>query len=232
MPREIPASASLLGMRGLFLVLATFSIAAAQAPHGPHQAPHPHHRRSAEEWQKILEREDRREWQKPEEVVAALGLEQDDHVADIGAGSGYFSVRFARAVGPEGKVYAVDIQQDLIDLLADRAEREGLPNLVPVLGAADNPRLPATVDWIFICDVAHHLEDRPTYYARLRHALDPQGRLAVIDFHKRETPVGPSVESRISRDQMIAELEQAGFRLAAEHDFLPYQYFLIFEASR
>lgn len=202
----------------------------AQKPH--HEEPgghHRHHDRSAEEWVEILEREDRDEWQKPDEVVGALALEPGQDVADIGAGSGYFSARIARVVGPQGKVFAVDIQQDLMDHLAARAEREGLPNLVPTLGTPDDPGLTAgSVDLIFICDVVHHIENRQPYYAKLAKALKPGGKLAIVDFYKRELPVGPDPGMKIAREEMIAELEQAGFSLDGEHELLPYQYFLVF----
>ncbi len=214
----------------LILLALLGSLAWAQKPH--HEEPGGHHRhreRSAEEWAQILERKDRDEWQKPDEVVGALGLESGQSAADIGAGSGYFSVRLARAVGPHGKVFAVDIQQDLIDHLAGRAKQQGLANLAPVLGSPHDPALAAaSVDLIFICDVVHHIENRQAYYTKLAKALRPGGRIAIVDFYKRELPVGPGVAMKIAKPAMIAELEQAGFELAAEHGFLPHQYFLIF----
>ena len=202
----------------------------AQKPH--HEEPGGHHRhreRSAEEWVEVLEREDRDAWQKPEKVVEALALKPGQDVADIGAGSGYFSARIAREVGPEGKVYAVDIQQDLMDHLAERADEEGLANLTPTLGTPADPNLPAgAVDLIFICDVVHHIENRQAYYAKLAQALKPGGRLAIVDFYKRELPVGPGAAMKIAKPDMIAELEQASFQLETEHHFLPHQYFLVF----
>jgi ubiquinone/menaquinone biosynthesis C-methylase UbiE len=217
-------------MSRLFLAALVATSVFAQKPHheeaGGH---HRHHDRSAEEWVEILEREDRGAWQKPDEVVAALGLDSGDVVADIGAGSGYFSVRLARAVGPKGQVYAVDIQQDLIDHLGKRAAEEALPSIAPTLGTADDPKLPSgTVDLIFICDVVHHIENRQAYYAKLAGALAPGGRIAIVDFHKRDLPVGPDMAMKIAKPDMIAELAEAGFQLETSHDFLPYQYFLIF----
>jgi ubiquinone/menaquinone biosynthesis C-methylase UbiE len=202
----------------------------AQIPHSEEPGgEHRHHDRSAAEWAEVLERKDRDEWQKPDEVVAALGLEPGQNVADIGAGSGYFSVRLARAAGPAGNVYAVDIQQDLIDHLAARAQAEGLANLAPTLGSPHDPALAASsVDLIFICDVAHHIENRQAYYAKLANALRPGGRIAIVDFYKRDLPVGPGVAMKIAKADMIAELAQAGFALQGEHGFLPYQYFLVF----
>ena len=217
--------------RIVFATLLMTAASFAQKPH--HEEPgghHQHHDRTAEEWADILERKDRDEWQKPDEVVAALELKGGESVADIGAGSGYFSVRLAQAVASSGKVYAVDIQQDLIDYLGNRARQGGLSNLIPTLGAPDDPNLPAgAVDLIFICDVVHHIENRQSYYAKLAAALAPGGRIAIVDFYKRELPVGPGAAMKIAKPDMIAELGQAGFRLAASHDFLPYQYFLVFE---
>ena len=219
------------GMHRLIFLALLASLVPAQKPH--HEEPGGHHRRhdrSAEEWVEILERADRDEWQKPERVVEALNLEPGQAVADIGAGSGYFSVRLARAVGAAGKVYAVDIQQDLIDHLAARASKESLPHLLPTLGSAEDPGLPAaSVDLIFICDVVHHIENRQAYYAKLAKALKSGGRIAIVDFYKRELPVGPGVAMKIAKPDMIAELAEAGFKLQTEHDdLLPYQYFLVF----
>jgi ubiquinone/menaquinone biosynthesis C-methylase UbiE len=202
---------------------------AAQAPHHGKGHADPHHRRTAEEWVKILERPDRDAWQKPAEVVAALNLQPGQRAADIGAGSGYFSVRLAQAVGSSGKVYAVDIQQDLIDHLNERAAEADLTQMTGVLGEPADPKLPpASVDLIFICDVVHHIEDRQPYYAKLAAALRPGGRLAIVDFYKKELPVGPAPAMKIARKAMIGELAEAGFEVAASFDFLPYQYFLMF----
>jgi len=212
------------------LLLLSAAPVVAQTTHHGKGHPNPHHRRSADEWVRILENPERDAWQKPGQVVAALGLDPGDRVADIGAGSGYFSVRLAEAVGREGRVFAVDIQQDLIDYLAERASEAGLGQMTPVLGAPDDPKLAAeSVDLIFICDVVHHIQDRQPYYAKLAAALRPGGRLAIVDFYKKELPVGPRPEMKIAREAMIGELEQAGFRLVEEHGFLPHQYFLVFE---
>ncbi len=215
-----------------FLFLAALAAALLPAQEANHGKGHSHHGRTAAQWEKVLENPERDAWQKPHEVIAALGLRGGEAVADIGAGSGYFSAPLAKAVGPEGALYAVDVQQDLIDLLGARAEREGLKNLRPTLGAFDDPNLAAeSVDLIFICDVVHHIENRQAYYAKLAQALRPGGRLAIVDFYKRELPVGPDVAMKIAKADMVEELRQAGFTLAEEHDFLPHQYYLIFRAD-
>jgi len=217
-------------MRALLLwlsgIAACWGQATATHDHQPHHVP-----RSPEEWVKILEDPERDSWQKPEQVVKALALQPGAAVADIGAGSGYFSVRFARTVGPQGVVYAGDIDEGLIGYLQQRAEKEGLLNLKPVHGRPDDPLLPAaSVDLVFLCDVIHHIENRGAYYAKLADSLRPGGRLAIVDFYKRDLPVGPPPAMKIAKDDLVGELGQAGFSLMEEFDFLAYQYFLVFEA--
>ena len=196
-----------------------------------HDRPMHHHQWSVDEWLERLESPSRAAWQKPDEVVTALGLRAGDAVADIGAGSGYFSTRFARAVGETGKVFAVDIDDGLIEYLRERAAKEKLNNMEPVLSKPDDPNLaPQSVDLVFICNVLHHVESRASYYKKLAAALRPGGRIAVIDFFKRELPVGPGVEMKIAREEMVRELSDSGFQLRREFDFLPYQYFLVLSA--
>ena len=165
----------------------------------------------------------RDEWQKPHEVVTALELKSTDAVADIGAGTGYFSRRFARHAG---KVYAVDIDAKLLEMLKKNAPA----NVTSVLAAADDPKLaPASADVIFFCDVLHHIESRGQYLAKLKTALRPGGRVINIDFFKKPLPVGPPPSMKLSEDEVISEFKAAGFRLVKRHEFLPYQYFLVFE---
>ena len=163
-------------------------------------------------------------------MVYSLDLKSDDEVADIGAGSGYFTVRMAKTLGVSGKVYAVDVEQKMLDYIDRRAEREKLDNIQTVLADVSDPKLgSASVDLIFICDTLHHISNRPQYYRLLLRALRPGGRLAIVDFHKRELPVGPPVEMKIDKKACIKEIEAAGFTLLKEYDFLKYQYFLVFE---
>jgi arsenite methyltransferase len=178
-----------------------------------------HH--TPEEFARVLDDPARDGWQKPHEVVMALGLKSNEIVADIGAGTGYFSKRFARHAG---KVYAVDIAQ----MLLDKAKQQE-KSLEIVLAAPDDPHLaPASVDTIFICNTLHHIERRPAYYAKLTAALRPGGRLVIIDFHKRPTPVGPPMKDRIAEADCVKELAAAGFRKTNEWKMLPTQYFLEF----
>ena len=181
-------------------------------------------------WVEVFEDPGRAEWQKPEEVVGALRLEAGMNVADIGAGTGYFNPHLARAVGAGGRVFAADIEPAMVEYMTGRAVRETTPNVTTILAAPGDPKLPeAALDVVMIVNTYHHIDDRLEYFSRLKRTLRPGGRLAVIDFHKKELPVGPSPEHKLPREHVIGELESGGWRLTAEHGFLPYQYFLIFE---
>ncbi len=188
------------------------------------QVPHQHHPPlSSDEYAKVLEDPSRDAWQKPHAVVMALDLKSSDIVADIGAGSGYFARRFALHAG---KVYAVDIDENLLAIARSKAPA----NLKTIVAAPDDPRLPPrSVDLIFFCDVLHHLENRPAYYAKLAKTLKPGGRVVVIDFYKKPLPVGPPESMKLSEQEVIAEFQQAGFTLSHRLGMLPYQYFLFFE---
>jgi ubiquinone/menaquinone biosynthesis C-methylase UbiE len=180
----------------------------------------------------MLEDPSRDAYQKPAEVVAALGLKPGEVVADIGAGSGYFTVRLARAVGERGWVFGVDISPELIVHLNLRLRDAGVPNVRTILSAPDDPLLPeASVDVFFICDTWHHIDERTKYLGLMKRMLRPAGRIAIVDFHKRPLPLGPPLEMKIAREEVVKEMEAAGLRLSAEHTFLPYQYFLVFAAK-
>lgn len=190
------------------------------------QVPHQHHPPSSAEYAKVLEDPGRDEWQKPHDVITALGLKSTDTIADIGAGTGYFSRRFALHAG---KVYAVDIDKKLLEITRNNTP----PNVETILAAPDDPRLPmAKVDTIFFCDVLHHIDNRPAYYAKLAKALKKGGRIVLIDFYKKELPVGPPPAMKLSAEEIIAEFQKAGFTLAKQLDILPYQYYLFFERRR
>jgi SAM-dependent methyltransferase len=197
----------------------------------PAQTTHQDHPpRTASAYIRALEDPGRGEWQKPQEVLAHLALKPGETIADVGAGSGYFTLPLARAVGPRGKVYAVDIDPQMLDYIRKRARQEHLANIETVLADPHDPKLAASsVDLIFICDTLHHISDRQTYFPLLARALKPGGKLVNIDFHKRDLPLGPPVEMKIPRLAMIAEAKAGGFHLVQEFDFLPYQYFLVFQ---
>jgi ubiquinone/menaquinone biosynthesis C-methylase UbiE len=148
----------------------------------------------------------------------------------LGAGSGYFTLRLAEAVGPTGNVYAVDVDPQMLEYIERRAQEKQLDNIQTILAEPHDPKLgSASVDLIFTCITLHHISDRGKYYPLLAQALKPGGRLVNVDFEKRPSPVGPSLEMRIARKDVIKELEAAGFRLIKEFDLLKYQYFLVFE---
>jgi ubiquinone/menaquinone biosynthesis C-methylase UbiE len=161
-------------------------------------------------------------WQKPKEVVQALGLGKSEVIADIGAGTGYFARRFAPVAE---KVYAVDIDEAVLKTAADGAP----PNLEVILAAADDPKLPDnSVDTVFFCDVLHHISNRPDYLKKLSRSLRPGGRVVIIDFQKKALPVGPPPSMKLSEQEVIAQMKEAGFTKTKSFDILPYQYFLVF----
>jgi SAM-dependent methyltransferase len=169
-------------------------------------------------------------WQLPARVISTLGLKPGQIVADIGAGTGYFSIRLARSVAAP-KVYAVDIEPAMVTHLRHRAAAENLSNVVAVQAAADSPKLPEPVDLVLVVDTYHHIGDRVSYFRKLQQSLRLGGRVAIIDF-RPDSPEGPPAEFRFSPEKFKSEMTQAGYRLAAQHDFLPRQYFLIFEPKR
>jgi ubiquinone/menaquinone biosynthesis C-methylase UbiE len=209
------------------LVLATVlaQSVAAQSPHT-----HRHSFGDAEKWAHVFDDPERDAWQKPHEVIKALALRPDAAVADIGAGTGYFAARLANML-PQGTVYAVDIEPDMVRYLGERAKREELQNLKPIAGSAEDARLPAKVDLILLVDVYHHIEQRERYFRKLAASLKPGGRLAVIDF-RLDSPEGPPKAARIAPERVKAELAKAGYALAQEHGFLLRQYFLVFTPPR
>ncbi len=182
---------------------------------------------NAEKWAKEFDDPSRDAWQKPDEVLDALHLQRTDKVADIGAGTGYFSVRIAKRV-PDGNVFAVDIEPDMVRYLGERAHREHVSMLVPVQASADSPNLPEPVDLVLIVDTYHHMQNRVAYFAKLAQSLRPNARIAIIDF-KVDAPEGPPPQLRNPPEKVTSELEQAGYSLAATYSFLPRQYFLVFQ---
>lgn len=176
-----------------------------------------------------LEDPKRDTYQKPHEVVHALGLKPGEVIADIGAGSGYFTFHLARHVGEKGKVYAVDINPDMILHINRRIRDTQATNVVSILADPGDPLLPdQSVDLFFICDVWHHVENQTKYLSLLKKMLRPGGEVIMIDFHKKELPFGPPLKMKIAREDLIKQMETNGFRLTKEHTFLPHQYFLVF----
>ncbi len=209
-------------LSALLALLLGFAVTAiAQTPHT-----HQHSFAGAEHWARFFDDPERDAWQKPHEVIRALNLTPSSKVADIGAGTGYFSVRLAHMT-PRGRVYAVDIEPDMVKYVADRAKREKLTNLRTVLAAPDDARLPEKVDRVLLVDTYHHIDAREAYFKRLRDHLQPGGQVAIVDFTKA-SPMGPPPEERIAPEQVVAEMQKAGYRLVRSPKFLPDQYMLVF----
>ena len=189
--------------------------------------------RKADEWVTTLEGPQRVATQKVDEVIAKLALKPGMIVADIGAGSGLFSRPLSKAVGPTGKIYAVDIQQDLLDVINKRAKEEKIANIQTVLGEFDDPKIPVrTVDLSFINDVLHHIQNRAVYLKSLGAYVKPGGRVAIIDMNSADpnTPHKGQPELLISREDIIKWMSDAGFKLVQEHpDLFPgTKWFLVF----
>ena len=178
-----------------------------------------------------LERPTREEEEKPYEVIETMGLKNGDIVADIGAGSGYFSRKMAKAVAPEGKVYAVDIQPEFIAMLEQVKQEQSIENLIPVLGEGDDPKLPPnSIDSILLTDVYHEFQQPEAMLAKMREALKDDGLVALIEYRLLgETAAHIKTEHRMSVRQVLAEWQPAGFILVDLLEFLPAQHFFIFK---
>jgi predicted methyltransferase len=220
---------------GLGAATVTSARGATPGPQAAHAAPFEatpgsrHDFADVEHWRRVFDDPARDAWQKPRELVAALALRPGAWVADLGAGTGYFSRWLAAAVGPTGAVFAVDTEPNLVAHLRRRAEEERTPTVIPVLASADDPRLPpAALDLVLIVDTYHHLDARLAYLRRLAAALKPEGRVAIVDWEKRPLPVGPPPEHKLAREQVVDEMRAAGFALVDAPALLPHQYFLIF----
>lgn len=220
----------------MLLALAAPPTPAPAAPAAPaehaghaHDATVKHSFDDVEKWIQVFDDPGRDEWQKPDEVLRVLGVAPGMTVADLGAGTGYFSVRAARAVGPAGRVLAIDLEPNLVNYMKDRAVKEKLPQMVPQLCATDDPKLPARgVDLVLIVDTWHHLDDREHYLAKLAVGMKPGGRVAVVDFKKGDFPVGPPDAHKLPPEAVVEEFKSAGWSLAKRWDELRYQYVLVF----
>jgi ubiquinone/menaquinone biosynthesis C-methylase UbiE len=177
----------------------------------------------------VLEGPDRDAWQKPDLVMDALGIGEGSVVADVGAGGGWFTVRLARRVGPNGTVYAEDVQQQMLDAIGRRVEREGLRNVRPVRGGADDPRIPGhTLDAALIVDSYHEFPNAAALLRHLGASLKPGGRIGIVNFTTEGGGPGPPMNERIDSQKVIDEARQAGLTLASRETFLDFQYMLIF----
>jgi len=181
-----------------------------------------------EKYIKFLERPDRAKWQKPAEVVTALGLKGTETVADLGAGSGYFTFRMAQAL-PKGKVVAIDCQPEMIRHIHHKVMSEGIPNVEALLAKPDDPSIPPRVDLVFICDVLHHVSNRTEWLKKLHAQMASGARLVLVEFRSGKLPEGPPEAMKIPKATLISLLAEAGFTLKEDRPtLLPYQEFLVF----
>jgi predicted methyltransferase len=216
----------------LLVVLALLAIAAATGAADDDRATATHRFDDVSYWSKVFDDPKRDAWQKPAELVAALQLTPGATVVDLGAGTGYFEKYLSQAVGADGSVLAVEVEPRLVVWLRDRAERDRLANVTPVLASFDNPRLPhGAADLILIADTYHHLDHRRRYLPQLLRALRPGGRIAVVDWKPGELPEGPAPDHKLAPEKVIAEMTDAGLTLVAQPDILPYHYILIFQTE-
>lgn len=184
----------------------------------------------------ILERPERDKDQKPDEVVKALNITGYMTIADIGAGSGYFTRKFVWVIQDRGMVYAVDTEPGMLKYNEEMADHLHTPyNAKFVVAKEDDPSLPPnSVDLVFLCDTYHHLEKRADYFTRVKASLKKNGRVAIIDFWTdgRAGDLGFSPEHLVARETVITEMAAAGYSLSKEHTFLPKQYFLEFVVEK
>lgn len=181
-----------------------------------------------------LEREGRAELEKPEVVLQAMELREGMKVAEIGAGTGFFSRRLAKAVGPKGKVYAEDIQPEMLDLLKQYAAKEGIKNIVPVLGTEADPKLPlGKIDRVLLVDVYHEFQKPEPMLAALRKVLAPGGTITLVEYRlEGDTASHINIKHRMSVEQVLAEWNAAGYELANQIETLPSQHVFIFSTRR
>ncbi len=179
-----------------------------------------------------LEGPDRDEWQQPGKIMDVLGIGEASFVADLGAGSGWFTIRLANRVGPNGLVLAEDIQVPMIQAIKLRVDRLGLKNVIPVLGTASDPRLPKPVDAVLIVDAYHEMEQPVALLTNVASSLKPGGLIGIVNFTKEGGGPGPAMEERVDPEVVINDAKAAGLVLRSRENFLKYEYMLVFEKSR
>ena len=181
----------------------------------------------------LLEGPDRDSWQRPDQIMDALRIYDGNVVADLGAGGGWFTVRLARRVGPNGRVFAEDIQHQMIESIERRVKREGLErNVTTTLGTASDPQLPpGALDAVLIVDAYHEMEHPVALLRNLARSLKPDGRIGIVDFTSEGGGPGPPMDERVDPQRVTKDAEEAGLRLTSRERFLRYQYMLVFEKA-
>jgi predicted methyltransferase len=176
----------------------------------------------------VLEGPDRDAWQQPGRIMDALGIADGAVVADVGAGGGWFTIRLARRVGPNGLVFAEDVQREMIDSIERRVRREGLANARPILGRDDDAGLPrGSLDAVLLVDAYHEVQDPVGLLRHIAAALKPNGRLGIVDFRSDGGGPGPPADQRVDAASIVRDAQEAGLRVLAEETFLPYQFLLV-----
>lgn len=179
----------------------------------------------------LLEAPDREQWQKPNLIMDELRIAEGSIVADLGAGGGWFTIRLARRVGPNGLVYAEDIQPVMLEAIRRRTQHERLTNVRTILGTPSDPRLPRKVDAVLIVDAYHEMEDPVVLLRTVERSLNPQGRLGVVGFLPGGGGPGPAPEERVDPVTVITAAEAAGLKLEARESVPPFQFLLVFAKS-
>ena len=176
----------------------------------------------------VLEGPDRDAWQEPERIMDALGIADGAVVADVGAGGGWFTVRLAQRVGPNGLVYAEDIQPQMIESINRRVRRAGLTNVQSVIGTPSNPLLPGPIDALLMVEVYGQVADPVTLLRNVRPRLKPGGRVGIVEYKLDGGGPGPPLDERVEPEAVVRDAAAAGFRLLAREDGFRYQYLLVF----
>ncbi len=185
--------------------------------------------KQVERWVQKFDGPKRDEWQLPESVIAKLSIQDGCSIADIGAGTGYFSFRIGNLY-PGAKVYAVDVEPEMVHYLRKECKKRHLENVIPIQSSATDAKLPEPVDLILVVDTYHHIDNRITYFENLKSKMKSGGRIVIIDFNERSKE-GPPLKYRIQKADLIGELREAGFELKRDLQFLPNQYFVEFCSS-
>ena len=176
-----------------------------------------------------LVRDSRDREEEPAKLLAALGVQPGQTICDLGCGNGFYTLKLANRVGPQGRVLAVDIQPEMLDLLAKRAESRGVTNVEPIESAVDDPRLPAgAVDLVLLVDVYHEFSHPPEMLAAIRASLKPTGRVALVEFRTEDPEVPIKPLHKMTKAQCLKEFEANGFKLVEQFDGLPWQHLLLF----
>src|SRR4030067_1189372 len=173
----------------------------------------------------FLERKDRNGWQKPEAVISSIGLKGSEILADIGAGSGYFTFRFSKEL-PRGKVVAIDVEPGMIRYIHHKAKTSRIKNIEVVIASYDDPRVPENVDVVFMCDVLHHVKKRGEWLSKLYTEMKKSSKLILIEFKEGNIPEGPPASIKITSKEMLSLMAGAGFKLIKQHSrLLACQYY-------